>query len=611
PKNKTNKSDKASTPSINVAGLSISDAVINWTDEQAKQKISLTKSNITISELIEDKPFNFQISTHIKVDDLAQSKQAAIEGDFSLETKPTISLSKQLFQLPGTLLSLDLKGDMLPGGSNKTTLSGDINFDGNTQLLDINKMSLTSDGLTADVAPENKAPAKLTGNIHFNGQTQVLDIKEMKLSALDLVVNGLFHAEKLSETPEFSGSVNIEKFSPKQLGAILGAALPAMKEAKALDSADVKMTFKGNTETMSISSLEANLDETSLKGTASIKNFKAPHYGFDLTLNQLNLDYYALAETPASKEVPVAETTPKKKETKKSSPSPKTNAPLFPVEMLRQLNLNGKLAIGQFIAGGAKMSNVVIVLKGKDGLVQLKPLKAQLYKGSINLNTDIDVRGKTPKLKIINKLNEVQIGDLLQDTTGSQEFTGQANINANITTSGNDNDRLVKNSNGKINLLITDGHVKKLDILDTLRKADALLKGRPTPTSSQEKNTKFTELKGTFKVKNGVVHNNDLASQSPVMSLTGKGYADFPKEYLDYTLKVKLLNSVKIDDKTQGTDYKGKEIPYTIKGKFSELSEEANISKVLEQEVKKSVEKKLNKKLEEKFGDKFKGMLKF
>ena len=95
------------------------------------------------------------------------------------------------------------------------------------------------------------------------------------------------------------------------------------------------------------------------------------------------------------------------------------------------------------------------------------------------------------------------------------------------------------------------------------------------------------------------------------MELTGKGYADLPKEYLDYTLSVKLLNSLKIDEDSQGTDFKGKEIPYTIKGKFSELSEQANVSKVLEQEVKKSIEKKLNKKLEEKFGEKFKGFLKF
>ncbi|MCU7939210.1 MAG: AsmA family protein [gamma proteobacterium symbiont of Bathyaustriella thionipta] len=558
-----NKTAKETMPAISVAGLNISDALITWTDEQARQSISLSKTNITISELIEDKPFELTVSTHI------DNSNPVIKGDFTLTSVPTVSLSKQVFQLPGTQLTLDLSGDVLPGGANKTTLSGDISFDGKSQVLDINKMKLTS---------------------------------------YDMVINGLFHANKLDSSPEFSGQVSIDQFSPKQLAATLGTALPEMKEQKALNSADAKLTFKGNENLVTISSLEANLDDTSLKGSASIKNFSKPLYGFDLTLNQLNLDYYAVAGQASSP----AETDKAPADKKKTASSKsQSSAPLFPVETLRQLNLDGKLAIAQFIAGGAKMTNVVIVLKGNNGLVQLAPLKADLYKGTINLKTDIDARGKTPKLKIINELKQVQIGDLLQDTTGSQEFTGVANINANITTSGNDKDRLVKNSNGTAKLLVTDGHIKKLDILTNIRKADALLKGKAAPSESQDSNTKFTELKGSMKIKNGVIRNKDLASKSPLMELTGQGYADLPKEYLDYTLSIKLLNSLKIDDNTQGTDFKGKEFPYTIKGKFSELSEEANISKVLEQEVKKKVEDKLNKKLEEKLGDKFKGLLKF
>ena len=433
----------------------------------------------------------------------------------------------------------------------------------------------------------------------------------MKLTSYEMVINGLFHANHLDSKPQYNGQIVIEQFSPKKLASALGAILPNMKENTALNSADAKISFNGDNNKVSISSLEANLDKTSLKGNAVISNFQKPHYAFDLALNQLNLDYYALADVQQTT-TPKASASEKTTKTKSIPVSQsQKSAPIFPLETLRQLNLDGKLSIAQFIAANAKMTDVVIVLKANKGVVKLAPLKANLYKGNINLNASIDARNKTPKIKVVNELKNVQIGDLLQDTTGSQEFTGAANISNNISTAGNDKNSLIKNTNGTGKLLITDGHIKKLDILDTLRKADALLKGKSAPTQEQEKNTKFTELKGTFNIKNGVLHNNDLASESPVMQLTGKGYADFPKEYLDYTLKVKLLNSIKIDKNSQGTDYKGKEIPYTIKGKFSELSEEANISKVLEQEVKKKVEKEINKKLEEKFGEQFKGLLKF
>ncbi len=555
--------EKASMPAIRVAGLSVKDARISWTDKQNNQHIVLSKANISISELIEDKPFDLEIST------LIDSSNPEMKGSFKLSSSPTMSLAQQLFKLPKTQLTLDLTGSALPGGATKTTLGGDIVFDGLKQLLDINGMKLTS---------------------------------------YEMVINGQFHAAKLDSAPEYNGKVSIEKFSPKLLAAALGAALPKMKQEQALSSADAHLSFKGNQNNLNISSLTANLDDTALTGTAAIKNFQKPVYGFDLKLNQLNLDYY----TVAAPEQAASKTPAPKAETKKTASKGKpANAPIFPVEILRSLNLDGKLTIGQFIAGGAKMTNVVIVLKGKDGLVQLASLKADLYKGNIDLKTTLDARSNTPKLKIINELKGVQIGDLLQNVSGSQEITGTANISANITTAGNDKDRLIKNSNGVVKLLVANGHVKKLDVINTLRKAEAMLKGRSVPTQYQEQNTKFSELKGTFNIKNGVVKNNDLSSKSPVMELTGAGYADLPKEYLDYTLKVKLLNSLKIDEKSQGTDYRGKEIPYTIKGKFSELKQEANISKVLEQQAKKKVEEKLNEKLEEKFGDKFKGLLKF
>ncbi len=557
--------EKSSMPAINIAGLNIKDAQISWTDEQHKQHIVLSKANISISELIENKPFELKIST------LIDSNNPDMKGNFKLTSSPTISLAQQLFKLPNTQVTLDLTGTALPGGANKTSLVGDIIFD---------------------------------------GMKQVLNINAMKLNTYDLLIDGQFLASKLDKAPEYSGKIQIEKFSPKQLAAILGAALPAMKEQKALSSADASVSFNGDQNSLKISSLTANLDNTSLTGNALIRNFQKPLYGFDLKLNQLNLDYYALAAT----EQPAAKKAESKAGPEAKKPAPKAKpaaGPVFPVKTLRGLNLDGKLSIGQFIAGGAKMTNVVIILKGKDGLVRLAPLKADLYQGNINLNATIDARSNTPKLKIINELKGVQIGELLQDISNSQEITGTANISANISTAGNDKDRLLKNSNGVIKLLVSDGRIKKLDVINTLRKAESMLKGKAAPTQAQEENTRFSELKGTFNIKNGVVKNNDLSSKSPVMELTGAGYADLTKEYLDYTLKVKLLNSLKIDKNSQGTDYRGKEIPYTIKGKFSDLKQEANISKVLEQQVKKKIEKKLNKKLEKKFGDKFKGLLKF
>lgn len=555
--------ETSAAPVITVKGINIKDATIHWTDQQNQQQLTLSKTDISISQLIENTPFEFKLSTHLNSD------KPAVSGDIMLNSHPTVSLYEQLFQLKNTQLSMDLGGAALPGGKNKTTFVGDIIFDAQKQQLDISKMKLTS---------------------------------------YDMVIKGLFKAAAVDKGLQYNGKMTIDRFSPKTLAANLGATLPEMENPQALGTSDMQVEFKGDQNQLAISSLSANLDNTSLQGTAAIKNFQTPRYKFDLALNQLDLDFYATAPIKQeSKQEPKSRQAVKKTDKDKTDSSPG----LFPLETLRQLNLDGKLSIGKFKAGGAKMTHVVIILKGNKGIIELAPLKADLYSGKLNLQTRINAAKDTPTIQLVNDLSHVEIGDLLMDTSGSNEFTGKTNIKVNITTAGHTKDQLLKNSNGSGNLLITDGHIKSLDIISTLRTAQALYRGKALPTTSQDNNTKFSELKGSFKIKKGVVHNNDLYSRSPVMEFTGKGYADLPKEYMDYTLNVKLLNSLKIDDKSGSSDYKGQEFPYTIKGKFSDISQTASVDKVLEQQAIKTIEQKLNKEIERRFGDKFKDLIKF
>jgi AsmA protein len=163
-------------PTLRIAGLTISEAQINWIDQQQNQQIQLSKSHITMSELIEDQPFTLQIKTHI------ENNQPAISGDMTLQSTPTPSLSNQQLELTHTVLSLDLKSDIFPKGVNHTQLKGDI---------------------------------------VFNGKTQQLHIKKMQLKSLDLKISGAFHLDQLNTTPKFKGQFLLDEFSPKQLAHTL------------------------------------------------------------------------------------------------------------------------------------------------------------------------------------------------------------------------------------------------------------------------------------------------------------------------------------------------------------------------------------------------------
>jgi len=546
-------------PKISIAGVSINKTQINYNDQSTGQDFTLSDFAINISELVENKPIDMDISTNFS------SSNLKLDGNIGLQSSANINLQKQRFEFAQMTFDISVKGEAIPGGENKTQLVGNI-------LLDLDK--------------------------------QIANISEMKLSSYNLQLQGGLKAKQLLSKPTFNGSLQLAQFSPKELMRNLKINLPPFKNEQVLNNALVKLKFTGNSNQIQLTSLNAQLDEITVQGSAAINNLLKPAYIAKLDINKLHLDDYALQSSEKEKTA----SQPPQPDKPKSVAGKKTEQPLFPVELLRQLNIDGQLRIGEILANGVKLTNIILNLKGKDGLVQLAPIKSDFYNGKLDISSTIDVREDTPKIKLNQDFKQINLGQLLQDATGTQEFTGTANISSNITSSGNLQSVLIKNSNGNAKLLVTDGHIKKLDILHTLRKAQAIYKGESLPSKQQEANTEFTELKGTMKIKNGVINNNDLSSKSPVMALTGKGYVDLPKEYLDYTLSVQLLNTLSIDEKTDGTDYRSYKIPYTIKGKFNELSQQADMKKVLAEqaknEIKKSLQKKLNKQFEGQAGDK-------
>lgn len=563
---KNKPDEKKTAPKISVANVAFNDMMINFDDQAKGQQFKFDDLNLKVSEVVENKPVSINISSHF------ESPDNQLDGQFDFAMTAIVNIQKMRLQLEKSSFKLDVNSPQIPGGKSSTQLDTDLLIDGQQQLLSINSMILKTMGLDIQTSLE---------------------------------------AKQLLTAPQYSGSFKLAEFSPKSLSQRLQLPLPEMNNPKVLERAKLNLHFNGDMGKIQIKSLDAGLDDISLKGNAAITSFVKPGYRFNLAINRINLDDYTLKGEKTSK------STPDKKppsNTEKSTPSKpaqtaKAEQPVFPVELLRQLNINGQLNIGELLASGIKMTNIVLGVKGNDGLVKIAPVKSDFYQGKLNLDTTINVRKKQPQVRVIQDFKQINLGQLLQDATGKQEFTGTANISSNISTFGNLQSTLIKNSHGKAQLLITDGHIKKMDILHTLRKAQALYKGEAMPTQQQEANTEFTELKGNLKIAKGVLHNNDLSAKSPVMALTGKGYVDLPKEYLDYTLQVQLLNTLSIDQKTDGTDYRSYKIPYTIKGKFDQLSQQADFKKVLAGKAKSELKKSLKKKLEGESGDKLKKKL--
>lgn len=273
-------------------------------------------------------------------------------------------------------------------------------------------------------------------------------------------------------------------------------------------------------------------DQSTIKAKVGAAGFSPPGYSFDVEIDQLDLTRYqsppAAAAAPAPDAKPPAE---------------------VPIDLsaLRDLNAHGSIRIGALKAPKLKASNVRIEVKAQDGRVDLDPLAANLYGGSLTGAVGVNAQG-TPELTVKQALAGVNIGPLLADLAKFDRLEGRGNFSVNVSTTGETVSELKKGLNGTAAANLSNGAIKGIDIAATIRAAKATigqLKGKQlTEAADTTQQTDFTELKATFTIRHGIASNRDLTGKSPLLRLAGEGDIDLGNERMNYLLKANLVESL-------------------------------------------------------------------
>jgi AsmA protein len=255
-----------------------------------------------------------------------------------------------------------------------------------------------------------------------------------------------------------------------------------------------------------------------------------------------------------------------------------------------------------------KSSQVRLDVKAHNGLVNLSPLSANLYQGSMNGSLSVNAQA-TPSIAINQNLSGINIAPLFKDALNLDMLEGKGNVAVNLTMQGSTVSAMKKAVNGNLSLNLADGALKGIDIDKKLSAAQAMLsKGRATTqtqSASNDEKTDFKECKGTFKVNNGIAHNDDLSLKSQLMRISGSGDINIGNDSIDYVAKATLV-------KTQG-DQGSITVPLRVSGPFTDLKYTLDYGAMVSEVVKQKVEAKIDAKKEEiknKVEEQIKGKLK-
>ena len=191
-----------------------------------------------------------------------------------------------------------------------------------------------------------------------------------------------------------------------------------------------------------------------------------------------------------------------------------------------------------------------------------------------------DIRG-TPRLTIDERLTNIKAGSLLRDLSGRQSFTGRADVIMRLVAAGADAESVNRSLDGIVVFTLTNGTIEGANIpgtlcralgmadLGTLKREDIIrgLLRMILRQPSGTKRTDFSELKGTMKIKDGVVYNDDFVLKSPLLRVEGRGKLNLANRRLDYLVTAALVEGCA----GHRTDLRGVPVLVYVGGPLSEL----------------------------------------
>lgn len=569
---------------FDIASVRLKQTELSYYDKSVDARYSVKDLNLETGRIANGLPTRIDFAAHI------QSSKPKLDITAQIKTTLTFDLEKDLYQVQG--LDLQANGKALDITDLTVKAEGDASAHPAAQEFSLNRFAFAASGVKDKDrfdarldAPELKlTKANFTGshvalNARLDGAIGKITAKlvlpaiegnerafKVNLISLDADVKQSEQAFKLKLTSPLTGSIEAQQFNLSEIKLALNAKgdkLPGKNidsELKGSVQADLgRQNVEGN--------LKGGLLQSQIKAKFAVKNFNVPMIRYVVSIDKFDADPYLPEKT--------AETKTQARKTEPEQP--------FDLSPLKTLNLDGSLKVGSLKAANVKVAQLRVDVKARDGIVKIEPFSARLYQGSAS--GKVTVNANTSGFTVKEKLSGIDIAPLLKDAAKLDVVEGKGDVELNITTRGKTVSSLKKALNGKASVNLANGSIKGINLSKLVQGVQRLNKGSTAETLGVDKNekTEFSQFTASFRIRNGVAHNDDLAVRSTVLRIGGKGDIDIGHDRMNYNAKAIFA---KTEQGKTGT------LPVNVSGPFDDLKFKVDYAALLRDVAKQKIDEK-------------------
>lgn len=241
---------------------------------------------------------------------------------------------------------------------------------------------------------------------------------------------------------------------------------------------------------------------------------------------------------------------------------------------------------------GMNFTQVKSDITNQQGLLTINQLQGELDGGLISLPGTLDARKDTAEASFQPKLDNVEIGTILNAFNYSLNLTGKLSLAGDFSGQRIDADDFRRSWQGQAHLQMSDTRTEGLNFQQLVQQAVA----RSTNVQAQgnyDNATRLDSMSSDLLLDKGEVTLKSLQGQSELMALTGQGGLNLLKEDCDMLFNVRVLGGWKGEGKLIER-LKQTAIPLRIYGKWQSLSYSLQVDQVLRKQLQDEAKQRLN-----------------
>ncbi|NOR73292.1 MAG: AsmA family protein, partial [Mariprofundaceae bacterium] len=535
---------------FNAESMQLNHGRFMWVDRATGDQLELSDLQVDISDVQINHPIEVKASARLFGEAITLEARVGPLGDVS---KLNIDRLPLQAELKSGSLGLRPFTSWLPefpeflGEAADASLRLDLKLE---QRPDGMRLSTGEMGLMAKVAVDAKWKAEMAN-------ARRIQLKDFKLSLNSRPVLSAHGEVNLGNKPDYQLRVKSEAIERTWLASLL-PELNVMYAAHPSPWKQLKLgaLLAGSGSRVELRDVQLMPDGEliQLSGVASFEN--DPDIRLRIASKELHIDPWL--PQPEAKQAVVTDDS--------AVESAQTEEEAVPWEAdlrgFKGWRVSSQIQIEKMHLRGLELGHLRCSLKGSRGLFKLDPLRFDLAGGQVSGTATLNVARYPVAWTESMHMTGVQIGPVLKALADIDLLNGTLQMDISLKATGLLWKHAIKRLNGKGSLLLRDGSVKGFDIAETLRNFTTL------GQSEGPKQTDFAQLSGGFRIKNGIMKNDDLFMASPLFRLTGSGIVDLPNRTVDYHVKPRLVGTLTGQGDTV-TVRKGLSVPIRIEGPFT------------------------------------------